>query len=234
MKEKVLIIPGNPSAEVIYTNWLKTLENDFKSFDFELLLLPKIDNTFSQLDHVINYYQEIISKRPSPVIVIGHSIGGYFASQVFKENPEQLKKLILIFPYFGHENIAGKLLLKTAQYLTTRPRTMKLLTSLKPFIDRYYAPSSLVNEQELTDSLRLAKLEKDHFKSLKNQCISHLGNDRIEFIYTRKDNWCTKKTVDEVSKIKSTHFLDTIHDFVISPLEMAKMNRFLKESKILE
>ncbi|EQC47700.1 alpha/beta hydrolase [Bacteriovorax sp. Seq25_V] len=234
MKEKVLIIPGNPSAETIYKNWITILQNDFPSYEFKLLPLPKIENHFTNLDIVISHYHKKIQEEVSPPIIIGHSIGGYFASQIFKKDSKEIKKMILIFPYFGDENFAGRALLNLAEMVVKKPKRINFLTKIKPIVDKYYQASSQVTVQELEDSIKLAKLEKDHFKKENSAELSFLQDKRVDFLYTSKDNWCTPKTVQRVAEFNSPHFVDTIHDFVVSFDEINKVHKFLKDKNILK
>lgn len=232
MKDNILIIPGNPSVKHYYEIWAKKL-SETSSFKVKVLHHIPVTNAHKTLNDYTNAYEQSVLSQidiTTKPILIGHSIGGFFAREIYKKNQDKFKKLILVFPYFGDENFRGLSLLALTKALAQRPliRNKSLKCLLK--ISSYCCSLKEILFSELDNGVKLGSLERDFFAKNKTHLKEELIDNYTDFIYTDKDNWCTSTTVKKIKSLRiNGHKLNTIHDFVLRHSEIAKVNE-----KILE
>lgn len=229
MKDKILIIPGNPSVKHYYELWAKRL-SESSSFKVKVLHHIPVTNAYKTLDEYTNAYEQFVLSQidhTTKPILIGHSIGGFFAREILKRNKDKFKNLILVFPYFGDENLQGLALLSLTKILAPRPllrnKSLNFLLKLSCLRD--------ISFSELDNGVKLGSLEREYFKNNSYNLRSEdLLDSRTDFLYTEKDNWCTLKTVLKIKSLKiKSHKLDSAHDFVLNESDINKVNQRILE-----
>lgn len=229
MKEKILIIPGNPSVNSYYELWSKKLCEISKC---EVIVIHHISVTdkHKQLDDYTKAYEQFVLSQVNDElkpILIGHSIGGFFAREIFKRNKDKFKNLILVFPYFGDENLKGLGLLNLTKFLAPRPllknKSLRFILKLGPFCNAL----NNITFSELDNGVKLGQLEKDYFKNKENRIRKEEAIDSCtDFLYTNNDNWCTSRTVERIRTLNiRDHELKSVHDFVLKESEIIKVNQ---------
>lgn len=111
MKKTYLIIPGNPTVASYYQSWKKEIENWNKDADVMyansyVLFDRKLDYVAYSLA-MLGHYEKLLLelKSDDKVIILGHSIGGYFALKLLEKHPEKIEKVIVMFPYIGYSTL---------------------------------------------------------------------------------------------------------------------------------
>jgi len=227
-----IIIPGNPPASHYYKLWCSELNTQFPNYHFETFSYPKFEEDCSQkyLDNIVSHYVEIISsKYPNQQInLIGHSIGGYFASRVLGKLQDKIDQCFLIFPFFGKAKIQGRSLLNLISFIDQNEIIRNTFVNNKNILGKFWKELTHISEQELHSSTRLAHHEKLFFKSFESPDLDEKLLSKLHLIYNSSDTWCSVVSVDKLKQSMNSTFIDSVHDFVIYPKQRENVNRLLK------
>lgn len=102
----IILIPGLASSGEV---WNETIAELNKSYECHVLTLAgfagqsPMDLTNGFLPEVKNELDNYINKLNEPVILIGHSLGGFLSLQLANENPDLISKAIIIdsYPFYS-------------------------------------------------------------------------------------------------------------------------------------
>lgn len=229
-KTNILIIPGNPSALYYYNKMKLDLETKLPpEFSIKVLgHIPVNENHTTLEKYTLDIIDYILSHTEQNTILIGHSIGGFFARELHKKYPEKFLKLIIIFPFFGAQNFLGSVLLKTTDFLHNKPLIRnKILKGLKKIENKCSALKN-VTHNELSQGIKLGHLENKYFKGKLRLEEETESDKKTFFLYTKNDNWCTNKTLQKamMTKMNISH-IDSEHDFVLYDSEIETVNKLL-------
>ncbi len=232
---KIFVIPGNPPIKHFYEMWMDELAQSLSASNVDTHIFPSIaDRKESKefLDEMTLFYENKIKQFSGneEVIIIAHSIGGYFANQILIRNPQLIKKCMLVFPFLGKPNLKGKCILKFASILNTSKRAKKVLFKNIHYLEKLVPelrPSTL---EELEICVRLAAHEAKTLGRQKD--MPHISNElreKIHGFYCDGDDWFTKRAINQLGKQLKLTKIDTRHDFITD-----KFHRDLVTAKIKE
>jgi len=96
---KFFLIPGNPPATYFYEQWgneIKALQGDANVCVSHYPDLKHGTNSLDSMAEVMEFHfkqlEKFCDQVQVPVVIIGHSLGGYFALKLLEEAPEQIQK----------------------------------------------------------------------------------------------------------------------------------------------
>ena len=234
---KLFIIPGNPPATHFYEVWKNELLQLNPSLDIKISAYPQIK--FQQSSHdflkeIELYHEEkflhFLEQSDTPSILIGHSLGAFFSFEILKRHPEKIKKCLMLHPFLRRPNWKGQAILKTIHLVRRFEASETAFYKLKPALEKINSDLKHVTNEEVSISLKLAFHELEVIGKNKNSLqIPDPLRDKIRLIYTPKDNWCTRKTLDELKNQVIAQNLKTSHDFVVFPHERQAISHFLQD-----
>lgn len=252
MAYKFLIIPGNPNAQYFYENWANSLVRNIKNSNYRIfpplsfpVTAPELcEKEHKNLNSTIKYYKNSVAEEirntknrssNEKIILIGHSIGGFFASHIYQDYSPEIDQAILIYPYFGEHNLMGTGLLNFCNTVSYKESIGNFVANSLLAFNKIIPDYKYIKTEELVQGARLAKLELFHFKEKINKKIpeSCLTNEKVHFLYNNKDNWCTQKTINRFPKNRSSQ-CQTRHDFVLNNREIDIINKKIKSLLIKE
>ena len=220
------IIPGNPPASYYYNKWIDEIKNRVDICEccvsnYRFFLDEQNSWIFMEkmYRHIECGFLKFLSKfgSKSKVIVLGHSIGAYFAIRLSERHPEKLKSIFLLFPFLSKPRLEGKTILEVGTML--KPfhgyfnRTNNMLSKLFPQLDR-------LTDNEIKTGLRLMTHEKNTIMQMEKPLI-YLRNKTKHgaVFYCENDIWCSDTAVRYFKTGLPVQRLNVSHAFVMSDNE---------------
>jgi pimeloyl-ACP methyl ester carboxylesterase len=104
--QKIILIPGLASSGEV---WTETASQLSQNFECHVLTLPGFggnpaaDLSEGFLPLMESMIADYIQKQNQPVILIGHSLGGFLSLHLANSNPQLVKKVIIVdsFPFYS-------------------------------------------------------------------------------------------------------------------------------------
>jgi pimeloyl-ACP methyl ester carboxylesterase len=218
---KVIVIPGNPPVEHYYEEWKKELLELGGIREISISYFPLFSETLNSneyMEMMISFYEAKLKEFAADdnVIVIGHSIGGTFALEVLKRNPELVNKCFLFFPFLSQPTWKGKLTLEFAHYVNKSKLAKDFVFKHIDKLHRFIPELRPVTIEELETCVRLAAHERKTVGRIKrHEPIKKELHRDLHIYYCDGDNWFSQKSVDDLHPEISCLKLDTRHDFII-------------------
>jgi pimeloyl-ACP methyl ester carboxylesterase len=104
--QKIVLIPGLASSGEV---WKETVSDLSKNYECHVLTLPgfagnapiNLENGF--MEPVKNMLKTYIQDLESPILLMGHSLGGFLSLKLAAEIPDQIQKVIIIdsYPFYS-------------------------------------------------------------------------------------------------------------------------------------
>ncbi|POM68583.1 Hypothetical protein PHPALM_15245 [Phytophthora palmivora] len=225
-KVLVLVIPGNPGVPFYYLPLMQEItkkhgrRHEVRCLSHAGHFMPWKNNgrAFTlqeQLEHKAFYVQQRLREDPSlQFVVIGHSIGSYFALDIARRFPQQIAKLVLMQPTIMHmaQSPKGKQMMPLFNHYeqgVTLVGAVEFLvpTSLRRWIVRcvvgaktsetlQLASLSLVNSSVMRNVLGMAANEMKDVTELDNELMKQIENKTL-FVYSTVDEWVPAEFVQE-------------------------------------
>jgi pimeloyl-ACP methyl ester carboxylesterase len=102
---KIILIPGLASSGEV---WAETVSQLSRTHECHVLTLPGFGTNPSAKEQellpiVESLVSEYIEKQGEPVILIGHSLGGFLSLKLSRSHPDFIKKAIIVdsFPFYS-------------------------------------------------------------------------------------------------------------------------------------
>lgn len=242
MKKIAIVIPGNPPISYFYKKWERELINLGIFSEVQTLTYPIKDVDSCEIeyfDEVRSYFkQQIISvSKDAQLTLIGHSIGGFFALSLMDEIDLEVDRCSVIFPFLGDASSYGKFVLNTAKKLEGRQNIINIAA---PFFKRSISVLSKNFYAEASSAIALAWKEKSYFADQQGELefeFPHLNLSlfdlktlsKINLIYNKHDDWCSKKTVSYLKTYIDSHFVDASHAFITNERERNRVAGLLTQ-----
>lgn len=230
MKQKVLIISGNPCASYFYKEWQKEILEIDNNLEVIIGTFPEYCSELpadEYLDKVTNYFEELLNsfQQKGRVIIIGHSIGGFFGLKLLQRIEERIKQLILIFPFLGSPEKEGIRILRFAKLISKLKPISRLIVRNKNLLIPFSSDVRFITSDELSSSITLARKEYDYFKNyeLSPQSLRETKVSKIKFLYNKKDIWCSDKIKSLLKSHVNSSFVSLDHDFIIHSNQRSNM-----------
>ncbi|KUF92087.1 hypothetical protein AM587_10013074 [Phytophthora nicotianae] len=222
----VLVIPGNPGVPFYYLPLMQELvkkhgrHHEVRCLSHAGHFMPWKNNgrAFSlqeQLEHKAFYLQHRLRDDPTlQFVVIGHSIGSYFALDIARRFPQQIAKLVLMQPTIMHMALSpkgkqmmplfnhyerGVTLVGAVEYLVPsvlRRWIVRCVVGSKTSETLQLASLSLVNSSVMRNVLGMAADEMKYVTELDNELITEFESKTL-FVYSTMDEWVPAEFVQE-------------------------------------
>jgi pimeloyl-ACP methyl ester carboxylesterase len=234
MKKRCLLIPGNPAVADYYLSWIQEIENRRPDMDI------KYANSYVLFDRKLNYeeydstmrnhYKDIFLdlKSTEKVILIAHSVGSYFAFKLLEMYPEQIDKVIVLFPYIGYSS-GPALKFTFVPYMIDRFFPLvEMVSRFKNLFHHWDPEIQNISDLELTACLRFGVRQCTYFNKYKLDTgpISQY-KDKIHFLFTANDRWCPTETIELLKPISNFQEIDLPHDFIVNSEYRDKITKLL-------
>lgn len=221
---KALIIPGNPPSNYFYNLWRSELL-DLNLFD-EILYesYPQFEKSepWDYLNMCVEFYANIIRRSGGEFVLIGHSLGGYIATELAKKDLK-IHYTFLLFPFLGNPGNWGKIILKFASILS-KSLTGNQICSLKSALGYLNQDLKKITSHELLSSLTMAYYEEKTLGRLVSvKSLKNIGP--FSYFYTNSDTWSQKTDGLKADPQSSLFCPDFSHDFIRYKDERLKMNQ---------
>ncbi|KAE8984508.1 hypothetical protein PR003_g24320 [Phytophthora rubi] len=225
-KVLVLVIPGNPGVPFYYLPLMQEIvrthgrRHEVRCLSHAGHFMPWKNNgrAFSlkeQLEHKAFYLSQRLRDDPTlKLVVIGHSIGSYFALDVARRFPQHVAKLVLMQPTIMHMALSpkgkqmmplfnhyerGVTLVGAVEYLvpvTLRRWIVRRVVGSKTSETLQLASLSLVNSTVMRNVLGMAADEMKEVTELDEELVTRF-EDKTLFVYSTVDEWVPAEFVQE-------------------------------------
>jgi len=226
-----LIIPGNPPASYFYQKWCDELALTYPQYTFKTIPYPRFNTNHSDkyFSDIIEYYKDIIHTqfKNHQIALIGHSIGGYFSTEILNRIPDQIEKCYLIFPFFGQAKLRGKYLLKLISTIDQTSILQKQFLKHKNLLGKIWKDLNFISHEELLASTRLAHHEKIHLQEFKKPLLDISHHHKLHLVYNHKDTWCPLNSVEKLQQMMNVTYIDSDHDFIVAPNQREQMTKLM-------
>ncbi|KAE8898984.1 hypothetical protein PF003_g17017 [Phytophthora fragariae] len=225
-KVLVLVIPGNPGVPFYYLPLMQELvrthgrRHEVRCLSHAGHFMPWKNNgrAFSlkeQLEHKAFYLSQRLRDDPTlKLVVIGHSIGSYFALDVARRFPQHVAKLVLMqptimqmalspkgkqmMPLFNHYE-RGVTLVGAVEYLVPVALLrwiVRRVVGSKTSETLQLASLSLVNSTVMRNVLGMAADEMKEVTDLDLELVERF-QDKTLFVYSTVDEWVPAEFMQE-------------------------------------
>ncbi|PLY05660.1 MAG: hypothetical protein C0625_12590 [Arcobacter sp.] len=202
-KENIVFLSGLLCTEMVWEEVAKELEDNF---NVSII-------SFKGCDSIEMMANKVLNTAPKKFILIGHSMGGRVALEVFKTEPKRVLKLGL-FNTGVHPKSEAELIVRRKLLDLAKTKGIKA-------VGKQWLPPML-SEESLKNSLLLNKLEKMILSYSVDEFLKQIGA-----LINRPDSQSILSTVDI-----STLLLSATEDKWSSILQHEKMQDFLKDSTL--
>ncbi|OWZ09007.1 hypothetical protein PHMEG_00018354 [Phytophthora megakarya] len=222
----VLVLPGNPGIPFFYLPLMQELvqihgrRHEVRCLSHAGHFMPWKNNgrAFSlqeQLEHKAFYLEQRLRQDPTlQFVVIGHSIGSFFALDIARRFPQQIAKVVLMqptimhmakspkgkqmMPLFNHYE-QGVALVGAVEYLvptSLRRWLVRRVVGSKTSETLQLASLSLVNASVMRNVLGMAANEMKDVTELDENLIKQVESKSL-FVYSTVDEWVPAEFVQE-------------------------------------
>ncbi|KAG2766541.1 hypothetical protein JG687_00015213 [Phytophthora cactorum] len=222
----VLVIPGNPGIPFYYLPLMQEIvkkhgrRHEVRCLSHAGHFMPWKNNgrAFTlqeQLEHKAFYLKQRLREDPTlQFVVIGHSIGSYFALDIARRFPQQIAKLVLMQPTIMHMALSpkgkqmmplfnhyehGVTLVGAVEYLvppSLRRWIVRCVVGSKTSETLQLASLSLVNSSVMRNVLGMAANEMKDVTELDNELVKKFESKTL-FVYSTVDEWVPAEFVQE-------------------------------------
>ncbi len=216
------IIPGNPPAIHFYELWKNEIETTFPKANVKIchypLLAKSSDSQLyfqwvfsSHLQQLIEFHQT----SRDPITIIGHSIGAYFALKLLEEFENEIKDVILLYPFLRQPGLKGKLVLNMGKVIHSSNILQRFVIKNRKFLDFFSKDLSLVTNDELEKTFHIAKHEwnvvgLDDSPLLFKEEHRH----KLRIYHHPRDTWCSSSFISTLREQVSLIECGEEHGFI--------------------
>ncbi len=232
------IVPGNPPAVHFYKLWAEEIISEHPSAVVTVsrypALLPSNDSVSAMntiLDSHLSQLQAFQEKVKSPVTLIGHSLGGYFALELHKQAPpEWISRSILLHPFLGPPTLRGKLILKLVKLPTHSKKIQSAIVKIRKKLELISSDLAHLTDEEILKTFQLAKHEERVIGKRESPVDIPLDiRAKINAYYTKNDTWCSPDLINNLKAQIEVNECHEPHDFITN--ENHRKNLFRKMSE---
>lgn len=230
----IIIIPGNPAVLRYYKAWqaeIDELNPDIRTnlieseFIFDEKLSPE-----EYYKKIYSYYEDefykIYNLNHQPQIIIGHSVGGYFALRLLENHPDKIENVILLFPYLGNTSTVWTRIWSIYLKVNKNFSVINFVAKHKYYFDRLVYSLKYFTVERFKAYVRYGyKQMKYLLENPFDYSLLEKYKDKIISIHTKNDMWCPKKDVLILKGVLNSTEIKTKHAFVQYPRERVKINK---------
>ncbi|XP_024026843.1 lipid droplet-associated hydrolase [Morus notabilis] len=228
----VLFIPGNPGVVTFYIDFMESL--------FELLggrvsvtVVGHISHTkqnwehgmlFSlqeQIDHKVEFIKQEFPNNEVPIILVGHSIGGYICIETFKRIPEKVFYCVGLYPFLAvnpqsREQFFLQKISKSSTFSVALSSMVGLLGLLPISVKRFVVSkalgkswssnaveavcSHLAKYHTMRNILFLVHTEFEKLAEMPDWEFMRDKKEKIAFLFGSDDHWGPLQFYEEISR----------------------------------
>ncbi|KAG6616999.1 uncharacterized protein IUM83_04755 [Phytophthora cinnamomi] len=222
----VLVIPGNPGVPFYYLPLMQEIvrkhgrRHEVRCLSHAGHFMPwkndgRAYSLKEQLEHKAFYLNQRLQEDPTlRLVVIGHSIGSYFALDVARRFPQHVAKLVLMQPTIMHMALSpkgkqmmplfnhyerGVTLVAAVEYLvpvSLRRWIVRRVVGSKTSETLQLASLSLVNATVMRNVLGMAADEMKDVANLDEEIVKEF-EDKTLFVYSTVDEWVPAEFMQE-------------------------------------
>ncbi len=218
------IIPGNPPAVHFYELWKTEISRAMPGTLVEVSAYTSPSpgqKSKDAMNHVVNSHSnkllELYEKSRSPIVVLGHSLGGYVALELLKRHAEIIEQVFLIHPFLRAPDTRGMSILKLATLIRNFQIIPSLIFRYRSFLENKISDLKGVTDQELLMSLEIAFHESQTIAQDQSEIeIKKNLAPKIKVFFTQNDTWCTAKVIESLRQQVFTQECLQPHGFITS------------------
>lgn len=214
------VIPGNPPALYFYKEWESEWLSLYPKHSFFISPYPDLSFKQSSSAYINSIYEahkrnflQYQNNIQGPIILLGHSLGGYFAKRLSEELPELVEKCVLIHPFLRSPKKRAKLFLSALHYARKLDLFEELLLKKRKTLQKLNPDLQHLSDQELSIALKTAFHELKTIAAIKDP-IRINEKKKFHLFYTQNDKWCTTQAIGELKEHISSEEVSATHDFV--------------------
>lgn len=230
------IVPGNPPALYFYQLWkqeILALAPQSAVYVSHYARLPWTRNSQQYLQQVaqihIQQYLQFRAQVTGPIVLVGHSLGGWMALQILQELEDKVDRCILLQPFLTRPTWKGRAILSFVHSLHGERGIVEIIISqTRRLIEMFVQDLKHVTKDEVGSALSLAFHEKVVFGRAPIAPKAKLQNPKkLHFISSATDIWCPPQIVRELSQWMKHEAQIASHGFVVSSHERAEMLKMI-------
>jgi pimeloyl-ACP methyl ester carboxylesterase len=197
------LIPGNPPATYFYELWRAEISALVPEARVRVsaypLLSPRRDSPRA-MEEVLAHHREGLEEfhreALSPITIIGHSLGAYFAMGLLASRPHFVEEAILVHPFLRAPSRLGRVILNSVGSLFDRPRFLKAIVRARRGLEWFSSDLRHVTDEEILKSFQLARHESATIAPDRTALAIESGlRNKVRVFYSPGDTWCTKVVV---------------------------------------
>jgi pimeloyl-ACP methyl ester carboxylesterase len=218
------MIPGNPPAVHFYELWKHEISKQLPSAQIMVSAYtrpaPNLKSAVA-IDQVVQEHAKALvafhRKVHGPLILLGHSLGGYVALKLLEQCSDLIEHAILIHPFLRSPQARGQRILRAARLLRNVQMVPKLMFRYRGFIENHIEDLRGVTNDELLTCLELAAHEHQTIAQDQSELIvADKLRPKIKVLYTKNDIWCTPHVVASLGDQVFTQECVQPHGFITS------------------
>ncbi len=233
----VFIIPGNPPATYFYEMWGREMVDCGFAKSFKVAKYPCFEKVHSSIEYFkkvedehFENYKRYLESIEGPVLLVGHSLGEYFALKMLERQPELVEKCVLLHPFLRAPTSRGKNILRTVKRLRSIPFFEKVVMKSRPILERLSSDYKHLTDGELKACLNIVPHE---FALLGNDksplAIAPNISQKLRVFYSENDTWCPTSTISQVETNVKSKNCQLSHEFIVSKSQRTRMLELIKD-----
>lgn len=215
------LIPGNPPAVHFYEKWseeirsLNSANQAIVSPYPEVKPEPDSQAAMEKMTRThlfqLEAFHDIVK---GPVVIIGHSLGSYFALELLRKKPELVQKVFLVFPFLRKPGMGGRAVLEVASVVSMSANLQKFILEYRRLLHPLVPELSFVTDEELKKAAVIARHEA---RTIALDCgpliLDPDQKSKIMIFHTKNDWWCGVKFISKVPEGIKTLECPEPHNF---------------------
>lgn len=233
----LFIIPGNPPVESFYEKWKREIIHRHPDIEVSINYFPPIDQYKDSADYlhqIVEFYQRRFERfqekqksKQTKNVVIGHSIGGYIALQLTRNNLNDIDQCGLLFPFLQRPSLRGYLVLNLISSIQKRRMLFNGVLLARPLLQVFFRELAEVKENEIVSGFSFVPHERATIGQIVEPEIYYEFPEELKAktfaVYTGNDTWYHREAVSFLKKQFHCRFIELRHDFVTVSKERDKM-----------
>jgi pimeloyl-ACP methyl ester carboxylesterase len=182
-------------------------------------VLSKMSDSSKAMDLVLAAHLEQLHEFSetvdSPITLIGHSLGGYFAMRLLEKVRHRIQKVILVHPTLREPHLRGRVILRTLSAFYSLENLQSMFLRRRKQLEILFADLSFVTDEEILKSFHLIRHEDVIVASDRSPVVVAPGDcGKVKVFYNLRDIWCHSKVVSQLKNQVSVFECNEPHDFI--------------------
>lgn len=218
------IIPGNPPAVHFYELWKNEILELLPNAIIRVAVYPNAIATVDPktamqfiADNLTSQVEILAKECASSVVLLGHSLGGYFAYEVLKNNPSIVANAVLLFPFLRKPTLQGQWILQCLRAIHYLSIIKNIVFGSRKLLERMLPVWIHIKDEELRVSFDLAFLEYHTIGQDNSELKIPLAiRSKLHLLYVPGDVWCSSLVINTLRAQVQSLQVDEPHAFIVS------------------